>query len=98
MLRASSYHAVVVGGGQNGLVCAAYLARVGLTSHSPWPVPGCGRRSWAARLQKSANLRSDQCTTVGRSCQTSLQPNRCSTTDGQRAAIVPNPLPTLTGR
>jgi len=30
MLSASSYDAVVVGAGHNGLVCAAYLARAGL--------------------------------------------------------------------
>jgi phytoene dehydrogenase-like protein len=30
MMSASSYDAVVVGGGHNGLVCAAYLARAGL--------------------------------------------------------------------
>jgi phytoene dehydrogenase-like protein len=30
-LRASAYDAVVIGGGHNGLVCAAYLARAGLS-------------------------------------------------------------------
>jgi phytoene dehydrogenase-like protein len=56
MLSASSYDAVVVGGGHNGLVCAAYLARAGLrttvverrhlvggaaVTEEPWPMIDC---------------------------------------------------------
>ena len=37
MTRMSNYDAVVIGGGHNGLVCAAYLAKAGLSQMSAHP-------------------------------------------------------------
>ena len=39
----AAYDAIVIGGGHNGLVCAAYLAR-----------PGCGRRRWSGASVSAA--------------------------------------------
>jgi phytoene dehydrogenase-like protein len=68
MLSASSYDAVVVGGGHNGLVCAAYLARAGLrtavlerrhlvggaaVTEEPWPGYRVSTASYVVSLLSS---------------------------------------------
>src|ERR671922_448046 len=72
MLSASSYDAVVVGGGHNGLACAAYLARAGLrtlilerrpivggaaVTEEPWPGYRVSTASYVVSLMQPKIVR-----------------------------------------